>query len=256
MIYLYGLVQGPFSPVAAALADTQGLQGPIRLIQFNGWTLIYSDHDNQEILPKRRLLLTHAKVLEHVLSLGTVLPARFGLVAETLEQVTALIETRASTIQSEFDKVSGGIELGVRVSFARDAALAATLDANATLSAARDALRSRGPEAHFAMAEFGGKLAEHLDRRRGAAQRKLISALRPLCRDHVLRSPETDAEVLRVEFLIDKTQQETFQTAVATAATELDFAPGCDPAIQIIGPVPMYNFVRLNLAFDPDQAAA
>ena len=62
--------------------------------------------------------------------------------------------------------------------------------------------------------------------------------------------------MLRAEFLISADAQAEFVTAVEAAAARLDFAPGAAPAIQIIGPVPMYNFVRLSLTPETDGMAA
>lgn len=256
MIYLYGLCNIPVAQVSAQIQNCDGLQGPLRLAAIAGWTLVYSDHDDQEIIPRRRLLLRHTQILEGLLQLGAVLPARFGLVAATLEQVHDLIVARATLIGTEFDKIAGAVEIGVRISFAREAALTAALDADPTLKAAHRDLMQKGRDAHFALAAFGGRLAERVDRRRGLAQKQLLDAFRPLARDHVLRAPEDDTEVLRAEFLLDAARQEAFQTTVQDAAQTLDFAPESEPQIQIIGPVPMYNFVRLNLSFDQEEAVA
>jgi hypothetical protein len=40
------------------------------------------------------------------------------------------------------------------------------------------------------------------------------------------------------------------------AAGALKFAPGCEAEIKVVGPVPMYNFVRLSLAFEAEDEAA
>ncbi|MFA8442737.1 GvpL/GvpF family gas vesicle protein [Yoonia sp.] len=256
MIYLYGLTAADSSTLSTALHGVQGLQGPLQFASVGPWTLLYSNHDDQEILPKRRLLLAHTKVLELVLSLGTVLPARFGLVANDLAQVTALIEENTPQITQQFMKVKDAVELGVRVSFPRQAALQAALQSSQSLRTEQIALRKAGPEAHYAIAAFGGRLAELLDRRRGEAQRALIAELRPLVRDHVLRKPEEDTEILRAECLVSLANQDDFQNALLAAAEKLDFAPGEEPLIQVIGPVPMYHFVSLNLGLERDQAAA
>ena len=131
--------------------------------------------------------------------------------------------------------------MGLRISFPKQPALDATLHANPALQAECTALSKRGPEAHFAIAEFGGRLAETLDRRRGHAQGQLLSALRPLARDHVLRKPEEDTEVLRAEFLIDMNAQESFQEKIAATVATLDFAPGAEPTIQLCASQPDFR---------------
>ncbi len=256
MIYLYGLAAAECGIIAQALAQSDGLQGPLQFAKVGPWCLIYSDHDDQEILPKRRFLMAHTKVLEHILPLCTVLPARFGLIASDVAQVSALIGDNHDQIAEQFAKVQGAVELGVRISFPRQDALDAALQSTPALRAEQEALRKSGPEAHYAIAAFGGRLAELLDRRRGDAQRQLIAEIRPLVRDYVLRTPHEDTEILRAEILVDATQQDALQTAIAAASAKLEFAPGSEPTIQVVGPVPMYHFVRLNLMIDLDQAAA
>lgn len=257
MIYLYGLCEGGAAvDVAAVLTDLPGLQAPLEVVQIDRWTMVFSQQDDAEILPKRRLMLAHTRVLERMLSQGAVLPARFGLVAESLERAQTLIGARAPVIEQEFDRIRGCIELGIRIRFPREAALAATLAADQRLRRERDALADTGLKAHLAIASFGGKLAEEVDRRRGSAQAALLAALLPLARDHVLRAPEADTEVLRAEFLIDASHQTAFESAVQEVSASLTFVPGEEPAIQIVGPVPVYNFVRLSLTADPQETAA
>lgn len=256
MIYLYGLFEGAKADLERALSGSNALQNKLEISAVGPWLLVHSVHDENEVLPKRRFMLAHTKVLEGMIAFGTVLPARFGLIADTLPKAIELIIAQESRVSLEFDRVRGRVELGVRVSFPRPSALDATLSENPNLRAERDALSQKGAEAHFAIADFGGRLADQLDRRRGHAQRALLDALTPLSCNHVLRKPEEDTEVLRAEFLVPSTDQDSFLTAVQKAADTLKFAPGSEPSIQIIGPVPMYNFVQLSLAVESDEMVA
>lgn len=256
MIYLYGLFDGASSDLETALSDLSGLQGALEIVSVGPWYLVFSEHEDEEILPKRRHMLAHTQVLEAMISAGTILPARFGLMAEVPSRAVELITAQRRLVEAEFERVKGHVELGVRISFERSVALEATLHQEPALRRERDALVAKGPEAHFAIAEFGGRLADTLDRRRGVAQRVLLERLLPLVSDHVLRAPEEDTEVLRAEFLVKSRDQDRLISETETAAKTLDFAPDAEPVIKIIGPVPMYNFVRLNLAFEPDGVAA
>ena len=256
MIYLYGLIQGDIAGMTVALMGMQGLEAPVEFAQIGDWGLVFSPHESAEIQPRRRLMLAHTRVQEAMMPWGTVLPARFGLIAQGLEEVAPLITARAPVIAAEFARVEGCVELGLRIGFDRAAALAATLAEDGELSRDRDRLRGLGREAHFAMAEFGGKLADRLDRRRGQAQSALIKALSPLWRSHVLRRPDEDTEVLRAEILIPEAEQTAFLAAVEEATRALTFAPGAEPMIALIGPVPPYNFVRLSLALETEEQAA
>lgn len=256
MIYLYGLLEGDTAAMEQTVSGTPGLESHVETTTLSGWGLAYSAQGESEIQPRRRLMLAHARVQEAMMAFGTLLPARFGLVARDLAEVEALIAARAPVIAAEFDRVRGCVEFGLRVRFDRAPALAATLAEDADLRRERDRLQRMGREAHFAMAEFGGRLADRLDRRRGQAQASLLKALLPLARSHVLRRPDEDTEVLRAEFLLASGAEADFLQAAEDCARSLDFAPGCEPVLSLVGPVPPYNFVRLSLSLDQEERAA
>lgn len=247
MIYLYGLFEGARADLEQALHGCPGLEGALDISTVGPWFLVHSDHESAEILPKRRLMLAHTKVLERMITQGTVLPARFGLVADSIVSAQGFISEQSNLVASEFHRLRGHVELGIRISFDRETALAATLASDLKLQMQRDALAQRGAETQYAMVDFGGHLADILDRRRADAQKVMLSALKPLTTSYVLRAPEEDTEVLRAELLVPATSQDTLVQTIEKTAATLDFAPRSEPRITIIGPAPMYNFVQLNL---------
>lgn len=255
MIYLYGLAETTADQVAQAIDGLPGLQAPPEVAAIDGtdWVVVFSAQDEEDILPKRRLMLTHTRVLENMLTTGPVLPARFGMVAESREDVGSLITQAAPRIRQEFNRIRGTVEVSVRISFPRLSAIRAVLAEDPMLQAERDRLAQRGPDAHFEIAAFGEKLADRLDRRRGAAQTVLLKAALPHVADHVLQAPEADNEVLRAAFLVPVEQQPQLEAALQDEAAAITFAPDAEPTIQIVGPAPAYNFVRFSLR--PDQHA-
>ena len=132
MIYLYGLTDT--QPPVGRLAELRGVTGTVEAAQTPcGW-LIYGPFDGEELLPKRRHLLAHTRVLETVGQGATVLPMRFGMQAGSADEFSALVSDHASEVTEAFDRLTGQVELGLRVDFPRDAALDATLDADTALA--------------------------------------------------------------------------------------------------------------------------
>ena len=252
MIYLYGLTDT--QPSADRLAELRGVTGPVEAApsQF-GW-LIFGPFDGDELLPKRRHLLAHTRVLETVGQDATVLPMRFGMQANSADEFSALASDHVAEIMSTFDRLRGQVELGLRVDFPRDAALDATLDADPALAKVHASLVKLKQAPHFEAAAFGQKLADGLDRRRADTQRILLDHLRPHLTEFAVKAPESDVQVLAIDVLVPATSQTDLAEVLGNAVRAVsDFAPGAEAAIRIIGPVPPFTFVNLTLS--PAKAA-
>ena len=246
MIYLYGLCEN--RPPDGLMADLRGVTGAVSASETAvGW-LVHGPSDGEELLPKRRYLLDHTKVLEAIGGYGTVLPMRFGMVADSPDDFANMVLQNRAEIEENFARLAGKIELGLRVEFARDPALAAALNADPELARTHAALSEMKRAPHFEAAEFGRKLAEAMDRRRSTAQKQLLSALQPDLSDYRIRTPESDVQVLAVDVLIPQQSSALIAQRLEIASKEVSgFADGAEPHIRIIGPVPAFSFVDLTL---------
>ncbi|MEO0918699.1 MAG: GvpL/GvpF family gas vesicle protein, partial [Pseudomonadota bacterium] len=199
-IYLYGILQpGEGADAGDLMTGIQGVTGAVSIHPVSAMVLIYGDHDGSEILPRRRLMLAHARVLETATEAGTVLPMRFGMTCASVKEFAALAQDAGSRIRETLDRVRGHVEIGVRVDAPEEAALEAALAQSPKLAAERDRLTKGQGAAHFDKVAFGRALGDAVAERRSAAQKSLLSGLTPLCADHVLKAPETDFEPLRAE---------------------------------------------------------
>jgi hypothetical protein len=252
MIYLYGLIEGGNAP---ALEPPVGVTGPVEVAALGQDQLIYGPGSEDEILPKRRNLLAHTRVLEHYGTQHNILPMRFGMTSPSLDRVGHLVTSQRKDIDAAFDKLRGCVELGVRVTYPEDPALTATLGADPALAAERARLGRFARPPHFETAEFGRRLGEAMDRRRQRAQRQLVDRIAPLCRTYVLRAPEEETQVLAMDVVVARTEQDHLAHVLAEVLDTVDFAPGAEPSVRIVGPIPAYSFVRLSLGDIEAEAA-
>lgn len=247
MIYLYGLMKPDTEGAEALAADLQGVTGPVHIAHLSHALLIYGAHGDGEILAKRRYLLAHAHVLEAFLELGTVLPMRFGMIAQDVAAVSEVLSRQSDLLCQEMGRLEGLIELGVRISFDRDAALAAQLQRDPSLLAERDRLRGATAGAHFDKAEFGRKLGEALERHRTDTQKQLIRQIRAHVADFNVKTPDADVEVLNAEVLLPQSALTNFSDELASLCGQVEFGGGSEPMIRLIGPEPPYHFVKVAL---------
>ncbi|MEL6644564.1 MAG: GvpL/GvpF family gas vesicle protein [Pseudomonadota bacterium] len=257
MIYLFGLV-GSDSETAVArslapvVGDTAPLVSPVRDDLF----LVFAPHDGSDILPRRRAMLHHASVLEHAMHAGTVLPMQFGMLAASQDAVAQRVAAKTTEVAAAIETLRGRVELGVRLAAAEEDALDATLQSAPAIRQMRDRLaRSRRP-GHFQVAEFGRVLGDALARRRAAEQRRATADLAPFADASVLKAPESDAQVLRAEFLVKREASGQFTAAVEAFCDQSKFTAAAPLQARIVGPGPAYNFLKLSLGDAPDEVAA
>ncbi len=257
MPYLYGLLEAdPRTASMSELTSIAGTTGQVSVDRCGDLSVIHGPHDGAEMLPRRRLLLSHARVLETAMVLGTVLPMRFGMTCESLAELGDLVSANRAVIRGAIDRLRGQVEIGVRVAAPEDDALSEALSANPAVAAARARLAQQGGAGHFAKVEFGRALGEAVAVRRKAAQKALLADLVPRSSGHVLKAPESDFEALRAEFLIDAEQLAGFLEYLERAVAKLDFAGPGRCGVRVVGPGPAFHFVDLSLVTSDAQAAA
>ena len=250
MIYLYGLLDAASGAEPDALLDgIAGVGGAVALARCGDLYLIHGPHDGREILPRRRSLLAHARVLETAMEAGTVLPMRFGMTCASRDDFAELVEKSHVDIQNALDRVKGRVEFGIRVNAPEEDALQATLDRTPELAATRDRLAKQGAAAHFAKVDFGRALGEAVAARRRAAQKTLLAELVPEAVEHILKAPDTDFEPLRAEFLVERGRMQDFSEVLERVVAELEFAGPGQCVAQMVGPGPAFHFS--DLALDP-----
>ena len=255
MIYLYGLLEPGTQAQSDAFLDVPPQLGTLELVDAGAATLICGRSAEGTIRAKRRNLLAHAKILETAAEFGTVLPMRFGMTVRDTDEVARQLSSKARDVACEFDRLRGQEELGIRVAFPREAALEATIAVEPALARERDRLLAQGTPDRMKAAEFGRRIGERLERRRTDAQREILSRLGDAWREQVVRTPEEDVQILSADVLVPRNGQEKLAADVEHAAASSRFAPGSEPQVRIIGPMPPYSFVRLALGA-PDEVAA
>lgn len=249
LIYIYGIVESPCKALDGLFEEHAGVTcSAPRTMEIAGRSIIWGEHDGSEILQTRRRMLAHARALETAMKMSSVLPMRFGHMAESLARLERLLDLHSDAIDAQFEQLAGRAEIGIRVRFPTDLVLNALLKRDQQLRKERDSLVGLGPEAHFQRVELGRLVAEALDTNRLQAQKVVLSALKPLCAAHVLKAPEEDTEVLRLECLVEKTGIDAIAKAAEEAARRSGFADQAEPDVSVVGPVPPYHFVDLALS--------
>ncbi len=191
-------------------------------------------------------MLSHARVLEAIVTCAPVLPMQFGVVCPNIAEIKS-VSMKSEDALAELDRLEGRAEWGVRVAADRDAMIAVLASERPELRQAYRQAADRGAAGHYDRVELGRRVGRLLSERRAQAETALLRRLAPLADAHKRKPHETDGEILRAEFLLPLNREEAFAEAVAAAGAELATCDGVAPNIRIVGPAPASHFVNLRI---------
>lgn len=214
-----------------------------------GLAMISSSYDGAEIRPSRRNMLTHTRVLEHVLQRYDVLPMRFGTVLPAAQEGEAILKAQKAQFVEAFEAVEGARELSLKIYWRDGVAFQEVIEADEALRETRDILAQRDPaQSHYERIEFGKKIEAAIALKREREAKELRMRLQHLCRDMAEGPVNDDVMIANFSFLVDSAQE----AALDDAVNMLDDVHGARLSLRYVGPMPPFSFVELKI--DPVHA--
>jgi len=116
--YLYGFTDCP--RLEDIHTDAVAGNGHIQNIPFKGIGVLCSPVNGKKLTPSRKNLMNHQLVLETMLKKQTVLPIRFGVVAQSKRALYNGIESNLPIIRANLHKFSNKIELNIKAFWDKD----------------------------------------------------------------------------------------------------------------------------------------
>jgi hypothetical protein len=245
LLYIYGLVEN----AAAAATDDLGEGiggGNVRLLPACDFAALVSDVPTGPVAQTRRNMIAHTSVLERAISRTDVLPLRFGTVTPDVEAFTNCVAANANDFGSAFRKIDGRVELGLKASWRDGVVYSEIIATNPDLCRMRDKLRSRpASETYYERVELGRRVEAALIERRASETASILADLAPLAeRDAELHTLDEDM-ILNRAFLVRRERESAFDARVQAVAERY----GDRANFRYVGPVPPYNFVRLQVSW-------
>ena len=180
--YVYGLIRAEdHHPVTApAVGDPNQ---PVAIISSGGIAALVSAIDQSEIMPTRRQMLAHTKVLEVAMADRPVLPMRFGIIVPSPETLLQVIGPRSQELRALLGQIDGRIEVALKASWNEQFMWREVAAEHPHLAVSGRALMSRGEQqTYYDRIELGRAISAALDEKREAARRRLLEIVTPVCR--------------------------------------------------------------------------
>jgi hypothetical protein len=203
-----------------------------------------SDVPNRKVRPERRHLAAHEQVLRRLMEANTVLPMRFGTIADGTKAVQDILSRNGDVFLDQLQRVAAKAEMGLRVKWDVPNIFQYFVDTHPELQAARDILfgRNRTPS-HDDKIELGRLFDRVLQEDREAHTESVEEVLRPHCFEIKRNGCRSEEEVMNLACLVGRDSQAAFQEAVFEAAKLFDN----NFAFDYSGPWAPHNFVEVAL---------
>lgn len=239
-IYVYAVVSGK-STVEYGATGLDGAE--VFRIVLDDLTALCSATAHARVRPERRHLAAHNQVLRRSLDEQAVLPMAFGLIASSHDAVIELLTRNRKALREQLDRVSGKIEMGLRVLYDVPNVFEYFVNTRPELRDARDALGDIRHASHGEMLALGQLFERTLTSERDAH----YESVRAILERHgvILKRnpPRHEREVMNLACLIPREMHAGFEGIVGEAAAAFDNHFSFDMS----GPWAPHNFVELNL---------
>jgi hypothetical protein len=186
--------------------------------------------------------LAHAHVLEAAAADTSVVPFRFGTIAEGGDDVVAseLLEARHDELVRVLESLDGKIQMALKVSYDEDALMREIVASEPEVAQLRDAVRERGPEAsQDERVRLGELVGTAVEQRRARDSADIIDRLDPAALATTIGPLETEYMVLSAALLVARDRQSAFERAVEEVAEERKERM----RFRLLGPMPAYDFI-------------
>lgn len=236
MVYVYAITDSTAAAPGGLMDRTPGIgAAPLEARTCDALAAVFSRHPAQSIKPAPENVWRHEQVVEVIMRRHAVLPARFGTLFRDDAGLDAALLRNCRPLLAGLERVSGCVELGLRVLWEPGAAAGPEQPAD-------------GSGRAYMAARLAEERARREQRRRAEViadeLHKPLAALATECATRVLARPEV---LLSAAYLVRNEIAQAFRESVQRLG---DARP--DLRLLCTGPWPPYHFVPPLL--DPPEA--
>lgn len=239
-IYVYGII-----PADVELADeTPGVGDPpsqVRVVRSDGLAALVSEVDVSRPLGSPPDLVAHEQIVDATAAEVPVLPARFGAVMTSDEEVAEeLLDANHEEFEEALQELEGRAQFVVKGRYDEQAILSEVLTENRQAGRLADKLRNADPVAtRDARIKLGEIINATVTAKRGKDTRTLGDVMEGHCVASVVREPTHELDAVHVAFLVETDGESEMEQAVEDLAR--DWEGRID--VRLLGPMAAYDFV-------------
>jgi hypothetical protein len=242
-LYVYGIV-GMEGSVPSGAVPVQPAAGDFAVIEHEGVAAVVSPIDGASVRMTRANLEAHQSAVEAIMGETTVLPMRFGIVADSATAlVEQFLEPQHRRLLGLLQEFAGGVELRVEARFIEDVMIREAVAAVPKIRQLQARIAKAHPDAaYYERLALGELIAATVDRMKDSEAAKLGSRLAPLARRAQQLPAGDESVVCRGAFLVDRSATARFDAELSRIAA----SESRRLSFSLVGPLPPWDFVELQ----------
>jgi len=238
--YVYCIVESDearnFGPVGIG-----GRGDPVTIVSFDGLGAVISPAPLRKYPVTRENTLCHEKVIEGVMSQDyTVLPVRFGTVANSAQEIRDVLRKRSREFKDLLRDMDNRVELGVKAVWLNmEAVFKEVAEENVEIKSLK--ARAEKGATRGTLIRIGEMVKDALEKKKDKESAHILSPLRRIAADCKVNKCYGDSMFLNSVFLVDRHRERDFDEAIERLRAGYDGRA----RISYVGPAPPFNFVNI-----------
>jgi hypothetical protein len=243
-LYVYGIIQTSEPQEFGQIGIGDGATSHVLTIGFKDIAAVVSHSPLMvyDSLSKEKVikdLAMHERVVERVMSRFTILPVKFGTMVEVEDQLTEFLKKGYARLRNELGKAEGKIELDVVATWEVPEILATLSRRNEQLRETQQNIVAKGEQVSIEDKVMLGQLiGQALKNEKKRCQQLILQDLKQEATDICLHDLVNDEMIFNAAFLVEKGNQEAFDSAVHSLDQKLENTI----YFHVVGPLPPYSF--------------
>lgn len=198
----------------------------------------------------RENTLAHQLIMEEAMKHYTILPVRFGTIAEGKDDVGPQERIREKVLRERYTefkdllgKMDNKIELGVKALWKdMDMIFKEIVDEHAEIKRLKKKIATKSPaKTHAQRIEIGEMVKSALEAKKYKEGREILDLLKRISVDHHANDTFGDRMIINAAFLVEADREKEFDDSIDELTTKYDGRI----KFKYVGPVPPCNFVEI-----------
>lgn len=207
---------------------------------------VISDAPIKKYATTRENTIAHEKAVEEVMGQGyTVLPVKFGTVADSAQEIRDVLRKRHTEFKNLLRDMDNKVELGVKALWLdMDGIFGEILKERQDIKRLRD--RAARKPTRNSMIRVGELVKEALEKKKEKETALMLDGVTKICADVRTNNNFGDRMFLNAAFLVDRSREKEFDNKIEALKAKYENKA----KVIYVGPAPPFNFVNIVIHWE------